>query len=302
MIQQKIREYLGDKGPCSGGELFSALRLDRFELWRESCLDEGLIVRSFGRRYLRLDPRLPDYARLSPSILREFSTYCVVGLQGQRSEIEVLVNARLARIHEISKFKIAVAMAMIKLVEAELASSGFLPEPAAYLLAGDIAYGMAHEEPRPERSTGRLVRGSDIDIVVLFREDTPVSYLKALDESIHREKFRILANPSVNQEIDYVVKTLAKLREQADFDSFKRMVACKIAKESILIHGNSEIHSDALEMLRSRGVLARLDELEQLAEAERDKTRSFLLECGSHISSDEASKLFYSAEESEEFE
>ena len=35
------------------------------------------------------------------------------------------------------------------------------------MLAGDIVYGMGHDAPRSERSTGQMVRGSDVDLVVI---------------------------------------------------------------------------------------------------------------------------------------
>ena len=34
------------------------------------------------------------------------------------------------------------------------------------LLGGDVVYGMAHDAPRTEHSTGLMVRGSDLDLVV----------------------------------------------------------------------------------------------------------------------------------------
>jgi len=34
-------------------------------------------------------------------------------------------------------------------------------------IAGDIVYNMAHNVPCPERSTGKLVKGSDMHIVVV---------------------------------------------------------------------------------------------------------------------------------------
>jgi hypothetical protein len=43
--------------------------------------------------------------------------------------------------------------------------------------------------------------------------------------------------PHVREEIDYVVKDLDRVREQMRFDTFKRMVACKILQEGIFLYG-----------------------------------------------------------------
>jgi len=263
---------------------------------------DRLLLRSFGRRYLRLDSRIPGYARLSPSILREFHTYCVIGLSSQKTRVAAAVNERMDRIQEISRFKIAVARGMIEAVLRELEAAGIGIEPAVFLLAGDIAYGMAHEEPRPERSTGRMVRGSDIDLVVLARDDAPDSFLAGLDQAIHREKYRLLVNPSVDQEIDCVVKRMSRLREQEAFDTFKRMVACKIVKEALLIEGDHAIFHEARKLFADSGVFSRLDDLEAGADQDRERTVRLLIEGGGGPVSVETAALFYSAAESEEFE
>ncbi len=302
MIQDRIHEILRERGPLSGRELQAALPVDRLELWRECHLDEDLIVRNFGCQYLRLDRRIPSLSRLSPSILRGFHTYTVIALRSQRARLEVSVNERLARVQEISRFKTDIAASLVSSVLNELAVSGIPASPAAFLIAGDTAYGMSHDEPRPERSTGRLVRGSDIDLVVLLRDSAPDTFLTALDDAIHREKFRLLINPGINQEIDYVVKRMERLREQAAFDTFRRMVACKIIKESLLIAGDAGILDEAREILSGRGVFTRLEAMEEEARAEREEAVRLLLESARHLAVGEVSNLFYSAEESEEFE
>src|SRR5665811_1909286 len=97
-------------------------------------------------------------------------------------------------------------------------------------------YQMAHDVPRPERSTGKMVRGSDLDVVVIVDDRAPEVLVKALDDAIYQQKYRYLINPSVREEIDYIVKRLDRLREQAEFDTFKKMVACKILQEGVLLY------------------------------------------------------------------
>jgi hypothetical protein len=59
---------------------------------------------------------------------------------------------------------------------------------------------MAHTEPRPEISTGELVQGSDLDIVVVYR-DLLASVVKALELAIYQQKNFLLRNPSYYEEI-----------------------------------------------------------------------------------------------------
>jgi len=53
---------------------------------------------------------------------------------------------------------------------------------------------------------GRLVRGSDIDLVVILNDDVPDDLIKTLDNALYQEKYRFLKSPSINEEVDYVVK------------------------------------------------------------------------------------------------
>ena len=73
------------KGPVDRGRTRRSRGFpDILELWRD-CHAPGLLLRRTGRRYLRLDSAVDGYARLSPSIRREFLTYTLVGLPGQEA-------------------------------------------------------------------------------------------------------------------------------------------------------------------------------------------------------------------------
>ena len=83
------------------------------------------------------------------------------------------------------------------------------------LAAGDIVYGMAHDVPRRESSTQIVVDGSDLDVVVLLADDAPDGLAALLDEALLARKWLYLRNPAFREEVDYVVKPLARLRQQA---------------------------------------------------------------------------------------
>jgi hypothetical protein len=79
---------LDQKGPLSGKDFMIATGLDTFQAWKLCAGSEEIFTRIIGRRYLRLDQKVEGYARLSPSIMREFLNYTVVGLVKSQTAIE----------------------------------------------------------------------------------------------------------------------------------------------------------------------------------------------------------------------
>jgi hypothetical protein len=171
-----------------------------------------------------------------------------------------------------------------------------------FIIAGDIVYDMAHDVPRPERSTGKLVKGSDIDLVIVVDDEMSDQDIQRIDQVIYREKYRLLVSPAVNEEVDYVVKRIGRVREQAAFDTFKHMVACKILREGKLLFGSEQLFQTIRATLEAHGVLKKLDELEHSARLFRKNAEEALLHRAPADMATDAMHLFYPAEESEEFE
>jgi hypothetical protein len=171
-----------------------------------------------------------------------------------------------------------------------------------FIVAGDIVFGMAHDVPRPEVSTGELVNGSDIDLVVVADDQVATDFLQELDQAIYQEKYRTLISPSVREELDYVVKKMERVREQLCFDTFKRMVACKILHEGALLFGSQSLFEEIKAMLVTFGVVAKLDEMERQASIFRQQAELHLLHNDSMRIIKEDLHLFYTSEEREEFE
>jgi len=250
-------------------------------------------------RYLRLDQKVEGYARLSPSILREFLTYTVVGPAGDPVALEAKARALSAHIQTVSSEKLALAQRVVSAVTTAVAGAS---EQCCVLLAGDIVYQMAHDVPRPERSTGQMVRGSDVDLVVVVQDDAPQDLVDKLDQAIYQQKYRQLINPSVREEIDYIVKRFERLREQMRFADFKSMVACKILDESVLLSGDPGLFAAAKGLLREHGVDERLAAMQAAAVQARKEAETYLLSTEQeHLVGEELS-LFYTVDESEEFE
>lgn len=301
-MQRSIVTLVQESGPLTGAEILAALGGDTFALWRDSRSAPALDVRRVGRRYVRLDRRVDGYARLSPSIQREFLTYTVVGLASDPAPIDRRVEQIEKHIAAVSRRKLELATSIMRDVIEPFATEAGPELRCCVLVAGDIVYGMAHEVGRPERSTGAMVNGSDLDIVVIVNDEAPAELITQLDGAIHKKKHRYLNSPVFREEIDYVVKRFATVREQAQFDTFKRMVACKILDEAVLLHGSAELFEAAKALLAEQGVVDRLRELERAAIGDREEREQYLLTADLDELRGDDLLLFHTDDESEEFE
>jgi len=296
--EEEILGILGREGPLTGKELLGFWGKDRFLLWQTCHACASLEIVSIGRRYLRLDERVEGYSRLSPSILREFLTYTVIGTEP--SAIRAKAELLREEIGKIGEWKTRLAAETVSLVLSRLSRHWTDRPQPCFVMAGDIAYGMAHEEPRPETSTGRMVKGSDLDIVAILDDSVPDELFALLDEEIYKQKYQLLVNPAINQEIDYIVKKVSKFREQLRFDTFKRMIACKIIKEGFFLGGDRGLFDEVKLLLKESGIEERVDAMEAGAALDRDRAVQTLTRADSMSSP--LAGLFYSTQESEEFD
>jgi hypothetical protein len=301
-MEKEIIALLEENGPQTGQELLRAAGGDGLLLWRTCKGSEDLDIHILGTRYLRFDREVEGYARLSPSILREFLTYSVVGLRRDPAPILERAERLLNHIQEVSRAKSGLAHDVVSSLCSRFENEGPLTDRICFILAGDIVYNMAHDIPRPERSTGKRVNGSDMDIVVIVDDLFPKTLMERLDDAIYQEKIRLLITPHLREEIDYIVKDLDRVREQVRFDTFKRMVACKILHEGTMIYGSEELFHRVKGLLREHGVADRIEAMEREARLFRDRAEEILLRENIDKIKRDRLVLFYPAEESEEFE
>ncbi len=290
---------LENHGPLTGKELLQATGADEFSLWAACSRNAQIVTKIIGKRYLRLDRQVEAYARLSPSIMREFHGYTVIGTNKQKTEILVKAELLQEEMGAISKKKFELAQTTFaRLVDAH-AEYEIIKERACFMIAGDVVYGMSHAEPRPESSTGELVRGSDLDVIVVY-EDLPEQVVHSLDGAIYKEKYKLLVNPACREEIDYIVKDSLKVQEQLEFKDFKGMVAAKILYEAHYLYGSRGIYDKVKQMLVEQGIPEKMLCLERKAQKDRKNAEAYLLNIQDGLSEAEAMKLFYTAEEKEE--
>lgn len=296
----KIIELLDSQGPLTGKELLGKIKMDEFTTWKSCYSNERVVTKTIGTRYLRLDRQVEGYARLSPSLIREFHGYTVIGTEKNMQEIQKKAEFLRQEIIQISKKKFELAQEVItKIVESQ-ATSNIIKTGACFIIAGDVVYEMSHLEPRPEVSTGKLVKGSDLDIVVIT-QGLPNSIINALDDSIYEQKYFLLRNPRYNEEIDYIIKDISKVKNQLKFDSFKSMVASKILHEGKFLYGNFDIFKQIKQMLIDEGIPEKIRILEEEALLNRNNATIHLLKCEGKLADEENMKLFYTKEEREEF-
>jgi len=301
-MEEELIKLISARGPLTGSELKEALSENSLLLWQTCNHSRKLVLRRFGRRYLRLDRRVDGFARLSPSVLREFLTYSLIGLSEDPDSIEKRAQEIVSHIEDVSRRKHELAYRAVCDVRRTLEEEWPKDGQVCCIIAGDIVYTMAHDVPRPEKSTGRLVNGSDIDLIFVVEDSLPEDFVRKLDHSVYQEKYRILTTPAFREEIDYIVKSMSRVREQLRFDTFRHMVACKILQEGTFLYGSEDLFRTIKMLLHEYGVVERLDDFEQKAQTFRQNAEEYLLRADVKKMKKDDLYLFYPTEESEEFE
>lgn len=291
---------LRETGPQTGWQLLEKTRMEALPLWQMCRQAAELRIACVGKRFLRLDRNVEGYARLSPSIRREFLTYTVLGLENQAAEIEAKAQGLKQEIREISRAKFDLAREAMDDTVRSLPEWKSVQQQICFIIAGDISYGMAHAVPRPEVSTGRMVRGSDLDIVVIAEDGVDRMALKALDDAILKKKYFLIVHPDYQEEIDYLVKNISRVRQQLAFDTFPHMVASKIIHEGAFLYGSAGVFEAVKSMVGEFGVPAKLALLEEHAGEERREAESSLLQTDAGQPDGTFLHLFHTHEESEE--
>jgi hypothetical protein len=301
-LENRIIDHIKQKGPLTGLELVKSFDEDGLALWQACMRSQQLVTTRIGKRYLRLDRRVDGFARLSPSILREFLSYSVMGLAEDPDPVSKKACEIASHIETVSKNKLELAHSLVSNVRKQCSDIWEDKLHICFIIAGDIVYNMAHDAPRPEQSIGEFVKGSDIDLVVVLEDSAPDDFIKGLDRAIYSEKYRLLTAPAFREEIDYIVKRMSRVREQLQFDTLKRMIACKILDEGLLLCGSKSLFTDIKTLLNQHGVTEKLGDLEKKAQALRKDAEDYLLHADPDRAKKESPYLFYPAEESEEFE
>jgi len=298
MTDSEIVSILAETGPLTGAQLLARTQMDVFSLWQACMRSTAIRLQTTGQRFLRLDRSVQGYARLSPSIRREFLTYMLVGLESQEEELLRRAGALREETRRISQAKRDIAREAVESVVNPLPGKETLLEKACFMIAGDVVYDMSHRVPRPEKSTGEMVQGSDLDIVIVADDDLDPGLMDRLDRAVHKRKHLLLVND--REEIDYLIKTISRVREQLRFDIFSSMVACKILDEGQFLCGSQKLFQEVKDLIVSLGIKERLKDLEQQATLSRESAGAQLLQAGAEKEQAEYLNLFYTHAEEDE--
>jgi hypothetical protein len=285
--------------PVTGKDFVQACGLEIFDAWRLCSGSTRIITKIVGNRYLRLDSKVEGYARLSPSIMREFLNYTIIGLAGHEEAVSLRARQLSAEIAVISSNKIILARDTIERLVENHHSKDIITDRTCFIIAGDVVFGMAHAEPRPESSTGELVRGSDLDIITIT-DNLPWDLYEELDNLIYKEKYNLLMNPASKEELDYIIKDLGVVSEQLKFSDFKSMVASKILDEGKYLFGSRNLFGKVKEMIKTAAVSEKIKQLEKKAIEDRVRAVPKLLTAAGTAGSESLTALFYTTEEKEE--
>jgi hypothetical protein len=298
MAENEIIPALGGKGPLTGAKLVEVTGIDVLHLWQACCKSEDIRLETVGTRYLRLDRNVDGYARLSPSIRREFLTYTFVGLENQAGEIEAKVEALRRETERISQDKRYVAEQSIVSAVDIMPEKDAILGKACFIIAGDVVYNMSHTVSRPEKSTGEMVRGSDLDIIIVAEDDLDPEISRSLDNGIHKRKHLLLVND--REEIDYLIKSMSRVREQLEFDIFSSIVASKILNEGQYLYGSRDVFKAVKDLVAAYGIPGKLGELEKQAVDSRELAEAQLLGVDVEKEGSEYLNLFFTRAEEDE--
>lgn len=298
-VEARIIRVLQEKGPQIGKELSWALPdVPVLSLWQACFRSQSFLVSHFASYYLRFDITREDQVRLSPSILRDFLSFTLFGLPGQREQM-IERQGQLSNMHrEVSREKLAVAQQAMRTV--------FIKQPrevrsqVCAFIAGDLAYFLAHNEPREHLASGEIVRGSDIDIVVIMQDALPEETKLQFEAELKGLKSYYLRHPDYRHEIDFICKRQSVMERQFNYLDIHDKIASKIAWESMFLAGSLTLYMEIREAMTRTGV-------DQLIEADfdhalRDRKNAMrtLLNFDGDLD-DETRSLFYFSQERVEF-
>ena len=294
-LEKRILELIPEQGSVSGGELSDALGQQYFELWRTCANSPQLCSTYYARHYLRVDAKLPGFARLSPSILRNFLTY---------TRISTLPNLQIAvaegkverqKHRDISEEKRQTAHRLIK-----DALPADLLKQVAVLIAGDVCRGMAHEVSRPEKASGEMVNGSDIDLILVIKDEDD-TLREEIESRLLDAKAFYLRHPDLREELDFVVNSLPHYRTVVQFDTPHQMISCKTGLECQFIAGERLLVDEMRNILTHADIPRKILDLSEQAFSERLHAVERLRKNPDAIREPHERRLFYFSDEIWEF-
>lgn len=299
-VEARIVAQIGERGPQLGKELaFAMPDIPVLALWQACFRSQSFLISHFASYYLRYDITREDQVRLSPSILRDFLSFTLFGLPGQREQM-IERQGSLSNTHrEISREKIALAQSAMKAVFLKLTRE--IRSQLCAFIAGDLAYFLAHNEPREHAASGEMVKGSDVDIVIILSDALPEAVKETIDAEMVRLKSIYLRHPDYRQEIDFITKRQSVMERQFGYGDIHDKIASKIAYESMFLGGSLTLYMEVREAMSRLGVDKLIEGDFDHALKDRKNAMRKLLHVDASTIDDETRSLFYFSQERVEF-
>ena len=298
-VEDKVLAALQEFGPMIGKELAELFPdVAQITLWQACFQSQKMSVSHFASYYLRYDITRVDQVRLSPSILRDFLSFTLFGLPYQREKM-VERQGTLANAHrEISREKLIIAQQVTNNVLMALAPEE--RDKVCVFVAGDLSYFLAHNEAREHEATGEMVKGSDIDIIIVEEGVTEASVEK-IEAEMKSMKAYYLRHPSFRHELDYICKPFSKMVTQMRYTDINDKIASKIAYESLFLGGAVPLYVKIRDRMKSSGVDELIESDFQHALKDRKHATQVLMSKPGSEMDEETRSLFYFSQERVEF-
>lgn len=298
-LSQSIAETLKERGPLLGKDLVALNpTVKTLKLWQACFTSDDIRSSHFSRYYLRYDITREDIIRLSPSILRDFLSFTLLSTHGQRQQV-FDTKVTLSNHHrKVSMAKMRIARAILRQVMKGIPLE--MHHQLCAFIAGDIAYFLAHTEPRELASIGEMVNGSDIDIIIVH-DGLPEEYLTFIDQEIMSCKNYYLRHPDYREEVDYICKSKDTMFEQLAYTDIDNKIASKIAYESQFLAGSIELFSQIKDEVDNRGTRDLIERDFRNALEQRKNAMRTLLNADSNQIDKNTESLFYFSQERVEF-
>lgn len=294
-IRQEVVDVIRRVGPTLGKELAEHLpERNYLELWQACFTSPDILISHFSRYYLRYDITREDFIRLSPSILRDFLSFTLFSTNDQREQV-IDRQVTLSNLHrQVSMQKMRLARSILRQIMRKIPKE--LHHEMCAFIAGDIAYFLAHREPREVSAIGEMVNGSDIDIIIVH-DGLPDDILELIDREMMSFKLYYLRHPEYREEVDYICKHKLTMFGQLAYQTIDHKIASKIAYEAIFLAGSVEIFAEIKNQVEASGTqdLIERDFLQGLEER-KVAMRTLLSVDASKLDKNTESLFFFSQE------
>ena len=298
--KQEVINAIETHGPMLGKELVEQVP-DRnyLELWQACFTSPDILISHFSRYYLRYDITREDSIRLSPSILRDFLSFTLFSTVSQREKV-IDRQVTLSNHHrQVSMQKMRIARGILRQIMRKIPQD--LHHIMCAFIAGDIAYFLAHREPREVTAIGEMVNGSDIDIIIVH-DGLPEDILELIDKEMMSFKVYYMRHPDYREEVDYICKSKATMFGQLAYQTIDHKIASKIAYEAIFLAGSVELFSEIKNQVEASGTQDLIERDFLYGLEERKEAMRTLLSADSRNLDKNTESLFFFSQERVEFQ